>query len=131
MKNIIIEINLIFLIISLISCNKADIESNSLVGKWSVINDSTFTPIANIGASNYIGTSSDYYNFTANGSVYISLKTLLDTCTYSMIANNQINIVYSTGSYDSYYITNLTPNTVTLTLITPPLGPKEIINFKK
>lgn len=131
MKNIIIAICATFLIVSVISCNKTDVETNPLVGKWNVINDSTYVPIANIGGSNYIGTSNDYYNFTANGTVYIHINALLDTATYSMIASDQIEIVYPTGSYDPYYITNFTAHTATLTLSTSSLGPKQIINLKK
>jgi len=120
----------IFLIVSVISCNKTAVQTNLLVGKWNIIKDSSYIPIANIGGRNYIGTSNDYYNFTVNGTVYLNENFALDTATYSMIDDN-LNIVYNTGSYSSYYITNLTANTVIFTLVTPPLGPKRIINLSK
>jgi hypothetical protein len=130
-KNIIIAICLAFLMVSIISCKKTDVQTNSLVGKWNIINDSIYIPIANIGGSNYIGTSDDYYNFTATGKVYINENSLLVNATYSMIANNQIDIVYSNGSYDPYFITNLTAHTATLTLAVPLTGPTKIINLRK
>ena len=130
MKNIKIAICVIFLIVSVISCNKTAVQANLLVGKWNIVTDSSYSPIANIGVKNYIGTSGDYYKFTDNGTVYLNENSILDTATYSMI-NDNLNIVYNSGSYSPYYITNLTVNTVILTLVTPPLGPKRIINLSK
>jgi hypothetical protein len=135
MKNIIVGICLTFLILSVVSCNKTGVQTSPLVAKWNIINDSL--SIITLSGTNYIGTSNDYYNFTANGTLYIKEDSLLYTTTYSMVANNQIDIVYNFSNdvteHRTYYITNLTAHTATLTLSGTSLGPAErqIINIKK
>jgi len=135
MKNIIVAVCLTFLIISIISCNKTAVQTSSLAAKWNIINDSL--SIISLSGTNYIGTSNDYYNFTVNGILYIKEDSLLSTTTYSMIANNQIDIVYDLSNnvmeHRTYYITNLTAHTATLTLSGSSPGPAErqIINLKK
>ena len=128
MKNIIITICSTFLIISIFSCNKA--QTNTIVGKWNLINDSGSLPIANTVGFNYIGTAKDYYDFNANGTLYINENSLLDTGTFSMKANNEIDIVFSNGSLYYYYIKNLTAHTATLTDIFS-MGPTRIIKLRK
>jgi len=135
MKNIVVAVTLIFLIVSVISCHKTDGQTNPLAAKWNIISDSL--TIISLSGSNYIGTANDYYNFTANGALYIKEESVAYTATYSMIANNQIDIAYDLPSdvpdHRTYYITNLTAHTATLTLSGTSLGPAErqIINLKK
>jgi hypothetical protein len=135
MKNIIVAICLAFLIVSVISCNKTGVQTSPLVATWNIINDSL--SIISLSGTNYIGTSNDYYNFTVNGTLYIKEDALQYTTTYSMVANNQIDIVYDLSNnvteHRTYYITNLTAHTATLTLSGSSPGPAErqIINLKK
>ena len=135
MKNIVVVICLAFLIVSVISCNKTGVQTSPLVAKWNIINDSL--SIISLSGTNYIGTSNDYYDFTGNGTLYITEDSLLYTTTYSIVANNQIDIVYDLSNdvteHRTYYITNLTAHTATLTLSGSSPGPAErqIINFKK
>ena len=135
MKNITVAICLTFLIISVLSCNKTGVQTSPLVAKWNIVNDSL--SIISLNGTNYVGTSNDYYNFTVNGTLYINENSLLRTTTYSMIANDQIDIVYNLSSdvteHRTYFITNLTAHTATLTLSGISLGPAErqIINLKK
>ena len=135
MKNIIVAISLTFLIVSVISCNKTGVQTSPFVGKWNIINDSL--TVISLNGTNYFGTSNDYYNFIGNGTLYIKEDSLMYTTTYSMIDNNQIDIVYSLSNdvaeHRTYYITNLTAHTATLTLSGSSLGPaqRQIINFKK
>ncbi len=146
MKNIIAIISLTLLIVTEISCTKTNVQTNTLAGKWNIINDSSsITSSLNgfNGGSNYIGTSNDYYNFTVNGNLYINEGTSLDTATYSMVSNNQVKLVYyyangvsfgSSGAIrGTYNITNLTAHGVTLTTsgLTPEGQELEIINLKK
>ena len=135
-KNIIVAISLIFLILSVISCHKSAVQKGPLVAKWNIINDS-LTILNLSGGTNYIGTANDYYNFTANGTLYIKEDTLLSTTTYSMLINNQVDIVYTLSNdakeHRTYNITNLTTHNATLTLAGVSLGPaqRQIINLEK
>jgi hypothetical protein len=135
MKYIIVAICMTFLIVSVISCNKPGVQTNPLADKWNIINDSL--SIISLSGTNYIGTSDDYYNFTVNGTLYIKEDSVQYTATYSMIADNQIDIGYDlpndVADHRTYYITNLSAHTATLTLSDASLGPAErqIINLKK
>ncbi len=98
MKNIVATIFLTLLIACEISCKKTDIQTNLLVGKWNIIDDSASITRSLNGfnsGSNYIGTSNDYYNFTANGNLYINEGLSLDTATYLMVTKTQVELVYS------------------------------------
>ena len=146
MKNIVVTIFLTLLIAFEFSCKKTDIQTNLLVGKWNIIDDSSsMTPSYNgfNSGSNYIGTSHDYYNFTANGNLYINEGLSLDTATYLMVTKTQVKVVYyfengigfgpSGGILGTYYITNLTAHTATLTLsgVTPGGRELQIISLKR
>ena len=135
MKYIIVAICLIFLSMSVICCKKTAVQTGPLVAKWNIINDSL--SVISLSGTNYVGTSNDYYNFTADGILYIKEDSLRYTTKYSMVANNQIDIAYSLSNdvteHRTYYITNLTVHTATLTLSGSSRGPAElqIINLKK
>ncbi len=134
------------LIIVVASCNKANIQTNFLVDKWNIINDSSsITSSLNgfNGGRNYIGASSDYYNFTSDSSLYIKEGLSFDTGKYSITINNKVEIVmfsYNGMSFGptgairgTFDIVNLTANTATLTLsgLTPEGQEYEIIKLKK
>src|SRR5450755_4369703 len=127
MKNIVVTIFLTLLIAFEISCKKTDIQTNLLVGKWNIIDDSVSITGSLFGfnsVSNFIGTTNDYYNFTANGNLYINEGLSLDTATYLMVTKTQVKLVYYVengigfgpfgGIRGTFYITNLTAHTATL-----------------
>ena len=144
MKHI-FTISLAVLIISaIISCRKNI--AVTIVGKWSLVNDSTFlagTPILQGGSLNYIGIATDYYDFNSNGDLYIKKGNASDTAKYSVTSNNQVKFVYyslngttfgSNGAIAGpYTITTHTEHNLTLTLsgITPEGEEFELINLKK
>jgi hypothetical protein len=146
MKNIVATISLTFLIAFEISCKKTDIQTNLLVGKWNIIEDSASITGSLNGfnsGSNFIGTSNDYYNFTANGNLYINEGLSLDTATYLMVTKTQVELVYyydngisfapNGGVRGTFNITNLTAHTVTLTDsgLTPEGQELQIIRLKR
>jgi len=108
------------------------IDSSLLVGTWQVINDTTnivgagmWTGHAQIN-TNYIGKPADYYKFTADGHLYSDMRAAIDTGTYTVLNQDQLNIVYSyyneqeqsTGIYNSLWtITNLTLHTASITVV--------------
>jgi hypothetical protein len=124
-----------FLIAVVTSCHKNNVQSNPFVAKWNIITDTL--AVLSFTGTNYIGTPADYYNFTAGGTLYIKEDTLQYTATYSVLINNQVNIVYyfPNDAQDSrtYNITNLTAHTATLTLAAASMGPAQyqVINLKK
>jgi hypothetical protein len=129
------------------SCKKSSVNNTALVGKWCLINDSTFlagTPIFQGGHANYIGVASDYFNFTSDGRLYIREGNNFDTATYNMLPGNEVKLVFfsinntSFGSNGAtrgtFNITNLTAHTATLTLpviITPEGEEYEEINLSR
>jgi hypothetical protein len=110
------------------------------------VNDTTYlagSAIFQGGSQNYHGVAGDYFNFTANGHLYIKEGANADTATYSVINGSQLNITWyyvnGTGfpngaSKGAFTVTNLTAHTVTLTLpeiITPDGAEYEEINLKR
>ncbi len=66
------------------ACKKTDNNNlGSVVGRWNVVNVET-------SGVNYTGKNGDYFEFTANGSLYTKEGTALDTFTYSMRADTAI-----------------------------------------
>jgi hypothetical protein len=120
-----------------------------MVGNWSLINDDYYDFVAGDSArtfhdSNYTGTSSDYYKFTAAGKVYIKQGNfLLDTGVYTVNSSNQLNMVYNysyrdgllvAGSAGFYHILRCFSDTLVLrdNGITPAgVYISETINLKK
>ena len=135
LKYIIITFSFVLIIVVSISCHKNNIQPNILTAKWNIINDSLAT--LRLSGTNYIGTASDYYNFTSNGRLYIKEDTLQSTATYELLINNQVDIVFYLSNdaqeHRTYNISNLTNNSVTLTLVGVSLGPAQyqVINLKK
>jgi hypothetical protein len=83
------------LIICLYACKKDgnNINSSSIVGKWSIVSDSTF---AGVGSSNhpvnYAGAPGDYFDFRTDGNVYTKEGAVLDTLSYKLVSNTTIII---------------------------------------
>jgi hypothetical protein len=84
----------------IISCRKEF--SNSIVGKWHIVKDSSFLanslPFYNAGPGRiyYTGLGDDYYDFKPDGNLYIKEGTYSDTLTYNVSSGDQVNLIYST-----------------------------------
>ena len=118
-------------ILILISCKK-DIPSgnnvnSSLLGKWNVVTDSSFSGIGpNNYPINYRGQSGDYFDFTVEGKVYVKEGVALDTLGYTVISDTTM-LIDSFGGVlngvpETCFITNLKSHTVTITapvILTP------------
>ena len=108
----------------IISCKKDF--SNSIVGKWSIVKDSTFLagvpPFFNAGPGRaYIGVEGDYYDFRPDGNLYIKEDTYSDTLTYNVSSGNQLNLIYSSYNTVSDSLGNIisqTHPTKSYTLVT-------------
>jgi hypothetical protein len=74
-------------------------DTAKITGNWVLVNDSTFS--TGSGASdhstigNYIGQGGDYFNFTADGKLYIKEGGAIDTATYTITAGKNIEVNYS------------------------------------
>jgi hypothetical protein len=78
------------------------IKNALLIGKWTLVNDSTsgtgIGPKFTFYTNNYIGTGDDYFDFRADGNVYIKENGSLDTMTYSMASDTTV-IFGKSGGY--------------------------------
>jgi|ERR1700761_4001517 len=102
----------IVIVAVLYSCGKSGLApAPTVIGKWTLVSDSTS------GGHKYTGTSSDYYNFAANGTLYINNKgrTGLDTATYQIVTSTQINIYYTVNGFNEPYAGNGTFSVTTFT----------------
>jgi hypothetical protein len=81
---------------ALFSCKKSG-NNISIVGNWSLINDSTDFETENSGDSivNYIGKPVDYFDFTQDGHFYQLENNFFDTATYMIANGNDLNLIYS------------------------------------
>jgi hypothetical protein len=147
MKNFIIYLLVLTVSCMFFSClkDKSNVVPPSLVGKWSIVNDSTtfsewglFTGAPT--KSNYIGKAGDSYDFESNGNLYISDDGEKDTATYLTHLNLvRIGFTSYNGSSANPYpgiemtVSNLTAHTVTLTdtAISPETIYTEKINLKR
>jgi len=133
-----------FLAVEMTSCKKDT--STTIVGKWNIVNDSTFLEGNALYAgrsSNYIGVPTDYFDFSSNGNLYVKKGTSLDTAAFTLLSGNKVQLLYfsvdgitfgPTGAIrGTYDITDLTERSVKLTLsqLTPEGQNLEIINLKK
>jgi hypothetical protein len=142
MKKKLLMLSFILTILIEFSCSKKNHEMNSLVGKWSVVNDSILNSnfIVHLRDStlyngNYIGQPEDHFNFTSNGTLGIQLDSdlfapLYDSAKYNVTSNNQVEIsnYFLGGAIAGHYInpvesrtyviSNLTSHTATLTFQT-------------
>lgn len=85
-----------FLIFNL-SCQKNNNTPTSILGKWNIQIDSTYT---GVGAGNhqvtYYGQLGDYFNFSSDGHIYSSENSIRDTLSYS-VSSDSIMIPYFGG----------------------------------
>jgi len=89
----------LLIIASLLLCfyackkNLDGINPVSIIGKWSIITDSTY---AGVGSSNhpvqYEGQVGDYFDINANGHIYTKEGAVLDTLSYNNVSDTTIVI---------------------------------------
>ena len=107
------------LIIIAFSCKKSS--KNSIVGKWSIIDDSTkFVAGSNAASSyhsDYIGQPGDYYNFSTNGMMYVKEGAALDSMAYEILSNGQVRCTPSPGFTQNYTASEVTATTATFNII--------------
>lgn len=146
MKKILLVLPFILTVFLEYSCSKNNSGDNVLVGKWSIVNDSTLnTPyILDLGdtvgyGGNYIGEPNDYFNFSSNGTLIVlsnsadnGFLSTTDSSKYNAVTNNQVEIsIYFIGfswgpanqyinpaESRTYVISNLTTHSATLTFET-------------
>ena len=118
-----------------------------LAGDWILVSDSTYS--TGVDASDhttigkYIGQGGDHFNFTADGKLYIKEGGAIDTATYTISANRNIEINYSyyagmpvstPGSMVANFAQmNITDHSVTLysTVSTSDGTSSRVINLKR
>jgi len=127
----------LFVFSCLASCKKSgDSGPVTLVAKWSLVNDST----AHGGAlaspltkTNYVGVPGDYFDFRANGKLYIKEGSKYDTLTYNMTSGD--SVIINTFNYNNYpsVIKPLTTNSATIysTFMVFEIYYFRIVNLKK
>jgi len=99
----------------------------TVIGDWKVVSDSVSSGVGAVEQPTirvYIGTGSDYFNFTSTGKLYAKEgNVLLDTATYS-VQNQRLNLNYSylfengetiPGASGSFTISDLTAHSLKLT----------------
>jgi hypothetical protein len=105
----------------------------SIYGKWNLISDFFYVadapPFFDAGDSIYVGTAADYYNFSQGGNLYRRESIHIDTCSFELLPNNQVEVlnIYdysfeqdSLGTFTTpkvsltYTITTLTEHNLTL-----------------
>jgi len=112
-KNILFVLCVMISFVALPSCRKD--ASVSITGKWNVVSDSIISGIGiAINRQNYAGLIDDYFDFRADGNVYIKEGTRLDTLNYMVYPHNKITIVSFGWSGTMSDITKLTPHFATI-----------------
>ena len=131
MKQIVLLVLIISTAFFLNSCKKNSAPINDtyaiILGKWDIINDSTFVGIGiSNHALNYIGQAGDYFDFRTDSIIYTKEGSVLDTLSYRLTSNNTIIIssfgIIINGMPDTSHITNLTGHSLMITapdIITP------------
>ena len=143
MKHIILPGLTAFISFFLISCKKDFVPANdlhaSIIGKWNILNDSTFTGVGvSNHAVNYTGQTGDYFDFRTDGYIYIKENTTLDTLSYSITSDTTIIIasfgIIINGVPEVSRVTNLTADGVTISapfIVTPGGAFGRKINLKR
>ncbi|HEY4063144.1 MAG TPA: hypothetical protein VGM30_14660 [Puia sp.] len=132
------RINLLLLPLLLLialSCKKSS--NNTIIGNWSIIDDSTKFVSTVDGYpsthSDYIGQPGDYYNFSPNGNLYVKEGTLTSTMAYEVLRTGQVRCTPLPGYTENYNATDITATTATFHIInTGPTGQvTKVIHLRK
>lgn len=70
------------------ACSKS--ATSVITGKWNVVSDSTIITEPGIKYDVYHGSNVDYFNFAANGYLYIKESSSLDTIAYQIISADKV-----------------------------------------
>jgi len=97
-------LNSIFFILGVLilgtSCTKKNDAPTSILGKWNIKIDSSFTGggFANHEAS-YVGQAGDFFNFNSDGYIYIKENSIFDTLNYTLSSGSLMvqNFGYGEG----------------------------------
>lgn len=108
MKNQMLLLSILFLLagLSIGSCKKIADQPVTIVGKWSIITDSTYTQLGCCTQHRtfYSGHYGDYFDFLTNGKLNTKEGTNLNSVDYKLTSDTSIVI----GPYGYIYILNLT-----------------------
>jgi hypothetical protein len=73
------------------SCAKVDVIPQ---GAWKVVNDSTYVGVGlNNHLQGYQGQPGDYFDFAANGNLYIREGSTVDTLSYQYLSNGKLYMI--------------------------------------
>ncbi len=106
------------------SCRKNSIAveniSATIVGKWNIVNDSTFIGVGiNNHPVNYAGQTGDYFDIRKDGYIYMKEGTTLDTSSYKLTSGTTILTpsfgITLNGVTEVSHITNLSAHNATIT----------------
>jgi hypothetical protein len=96
----------LFVFSCLASCKKSgDAGPVTLVAKWSLVNDSTAfggalaSPLIK---KNYVGVPGDYFDFRADGKLYIKEGAKYDTLAYNMNMTAGDSVIINNFNYNNY-----------------------------
>ena len=91
----------LFVFFCLASCKKSgDSGPVTLTAKWRLVNDSAAFGEAYITKTNYVGVPGDYFDFRADGKLYIKEGAKYDTLAYNMVAGD--SVIINTFNVNNY-----------------------------
>jgi hypothetical protein len=132
MKPLYLLITLAGVSLCLYSCKK---DSNSgkisITGKWNLVSDTVNAGVNNGVPVIYKGQPGNYFNFSADGHLYIKEGAVLDTVSYNVVSANQVSIAafmsMADGGFETCQLTGLTANSAVIVspLFSPPGGPQQ------
>ncbi|BAU53024.1 hypothetical protein [Mucilaginibacter gotjawali] len=105
-----------------------------LLGKWNVVSDTTYAGV-NTGTNPavYIGQAGDYFDFVADGHIYIKEGAILDTLSFKLASGRQIDINSFMPILNNQSATcqiggiNAKSLSIASPMLTPPAGPQQRI----
>ena len=112
----------------------------TIVGKWSVVSDSTIISGGTVSYNIYHGSIDDYFVFASNGILYTKEGSANDTLNYTLLSNNTIilpGIGFSVNGVTEPSSISFTGNNLKIVanspgnLINPGFHYQRIINLKR
>jgi hypothetical protein len=139
MKRFILLLLIVIVSAGIFSCKKSAHGARaSIIGQWDLINDSSSFVGQDPSTSyhsNYIGQPGDYFIFSVAGNLLTKEGNLLDTMTYEILPNGQVQCMPSPGYSQTYTSSNVTATTADFTITQPmpaPVGQlTKIIHLKR
>ena len=126
MKSLVSICLIIVFTFQLCSCNKDAVTNNggtnTIINKWHVVSDAEFVGVG-LGnhLANYTGLPGDYFDFRANGKLYIKEGAVLDTLNYNLISDTLIAIVSFGIELNGVPTSHLTKLTASDAIINTPV----------